>query len=273
MPFAIPPISQDRFNNLTATPNITTPGIRLTASATPHAKGAYGVLSAATPHDVYEIELAFSGSAASNTRTDMMFDLAIGPAGQETVIVPEYLIGWKPAITTGPFRLVLPLFIPKGTRVAMRIQALIASDVIDVLAFFRGAGSGLPPQTYRRADAFGTNAASSTGTSHTPGNSGVESTAANVGGVLTRTYSGVMLGVNGTLAITAQTAIAYHWELLLGGVAIAEWYVRGHTTEEVQGPIPSVVRKVIIPAGSQLQVRAEASGTAQTFDVAFYCFY
>jgi hypothetical protein len=266
-------LSAELRSNLTATPNITTPGIRLTASATPHAKGAYGQLIDLLPADTYGITLILSGSAASATRTDMMLDLAIGAAGQEVVILPEFLCGWKPAITTGPYQIYLPFFIPKGTRVAARIQALIASDVLDVIAFFHNGYDYMPGPFFRRADAYGTNAASSTGTSHTPGNTGVESTAANVGSALTRSYGGVMLAMNGTLATTITNAIAYHWELMIGGVTMLEWYHRSHTTEEIQGPYPSFPIPHHLPAGTQLQVRATASGTAQAHDVAFYCFY
>lgn len=270
---ANPTFSAEMSSNLTATPNITTPGIRLTASATPHAKGAYGVLSASLPYDVYGVTLLLSGSAASATRTDMMLDLAIGGAGAETVILPEFLCGWKPSILTGSYQIYLPFFIPKGTRVAARIQALIASDVLDVLAFFHGGADNMPNQFFRRADAYGTNVASSTGTSHTPGNTGAESTAANIGGTLSRTYRAIMLGMNGTLATTTMTAIAYHWELVIGGVTMIEWYHRDHTTEEVFGPYPSTPIPHDLQQGTQLQIRAEASGTALAHDVAYYCFY
>lgn len=266
-------LSAELTSNLTATPNITTPGVRLTASATPHAKGTYGVLSASLPADTYGITLILSGSAASATRTDMMLDLAIGASGQEVVILPEFLCGWKPSILTGSYQIYLPFFIPKGTRVAARTQALIANDTLDVLAFFHNGYDYMPGPFFRRADAYGTNTASSTGTSHTPGNTGAESTAANVGSTLTRSYNGIMLGMNGTLATTTMTAIAYHWELVIGGITMLEWYHRAHTTEEVFGPYPSFPIPHHLPAGTQLQVRAEASGTAQAHDVAFYCFY
>ncbi len=260
-------------SNLTATPNITTPGIRLTANATPHSKGAYGVLSASVPHDVYGITLTLAGSVASATLTHMMLDLAIGAGGSEVVIFPEYLCGFRGTMITGPQTIYLPFFIPKGTRVAARIQAVLADDTLDVMCFFHTARSRLAGPLFRRADAYGTDIATSRGTAHTPGNSGSESTDANIGSTLSRSYRAVMLGINGTTGTTTMTAIAYHWELTVGGVTLGEWYTRSHTTEEVKGPYPEGPNYVNLPVGAQLQVQAEGSGTSLAHDVAFYCLY
>lgn len=260
--------------NLPATPSTTQFGTRLTASATPHAKGSYAQLVASTLYDVHGLWLIVNGSAVAATRTDMMLDLAIGAASSEVVILPEFLCGWRSAPTVGPQAVFLPFFIPKGTRVAARLQSLIASDTLDVQVFLE-YGSGPPPAgLFRRADAYGTSAASSIGTSHTPGSSGSESTAANIGSTLARDYGAVMLQVQGTLSNTTMTSIAYHWELRIGGATWAEWYSCSFTTEAVTaGPYPSAPLQRRLPAGTQLQIRAEGSGTAQAHDVAFYCFY
>lgn len=273
--FQTMPISEELASNLTATPNITTPGLRVTGDAvTAHTKGAYGVLSASLPFDVHGLTLWLSGTATSNTRTDALMDLAIGAANVEQVILPNLLVGWLPATTTGGYSLYLPFFIPKGTRLTARVQGLQLSKTLDILAFFHGAADGpAVGQLYRRADAYGVNTASSTGTSHTPGNSGAESTAASIGGTLTRNYKAIMFMVQGSLATTTMTAIAYHWEMQIGGVTMMEWYHRSHTTEERFGPYPNRPIPHYLPSGTQLQVRAEASGTAIAHDVAFYCFY
>lgn len=259
--------------NVPATPSTSTFGTRLTASATAHAKGSYSQLVASTAYDVHGLTLVIAGSGVSATRTDMMLDLAIGGAGSEVVILPELLCGWRSAPGAGPQDIFLPFFIPKGTRIAARLQSLISSDVVDVQVHLE-YGCGIPVRPlFRRADAYGTTAASSTGTSHTPGNSGTESTAADVGSTLARDYGAVFFQVQGTLGTTSMTAIAYHWELRIGGATIAEWYSCSATTELVSGPFPDHPLVRNLPAGTQLQVRAEASGTAQAHDVAFYCFY
>lgn len=259
--------------NVPATPSTSTFGTRLTANATPHAKGSYSQIIASTAYDVHGLTLVIAGSSGAAARTDMMLDLAIGGSGSEVVILPEFLCGWRAAPGSGPQDIFLPFFIPKGTRVAARIQSLIASDVVDVQVHLE-YGSGIPIRPlFRRADAYGTAAASSIGTSHTPGNSGAESTAASIGGTLSRDYGALLFQVQGTLSNTTMTAIAYHWELRIGGVTIAEWYTIGSTNENTTGPFPGHPLIRNLPAGTQLQVRAEASGTAQAHDVAYYCFY
>lgn len=259
-------------SNLVATPSVTNFGTRLTASATPHAKGAYSQIIASTAYDVHGFWVTFGGSTTSNTRTDQMMDIAIG-AATETVILPEFLTGWRAAQSTGPQSVFFPFFIAKGTRIVARLQSLIASDTLDTM-FTLIYGSGPRPEgLFSRADAYGTAAASSGGTSHTPGNTGAESTAASIGSTLSRSYDAVMLQVQGSMATTTMTNLAYHWELQISGVTLAEWYTVSHTTEQVNGPYPNEPIQRKLNSGAQLQIRAESSGTAIAHDVAFYCFY
>jgi hypothetical protein len=259
-------------SNLPATPSTTQWGTRLTASGTPHAKGSYSTLATAT-YDVFGFWLGINGTTTSATRTDGMIDIAIGGAGSEQVILPEFLCGWRNVPSIGPQVVFIPIFIPRGTVIRGRMQALIASDTVDVMLFLNGGGSALPGPLFSGADAYGTSAASSIGTSHTPGNTGAESTAANIGSTLSKHYGAVMLQVQGSLATTTMTAIAYHWELQVGSTTVTEWYSCSNTTEAVQGPYPPAPFFASLPSGSQLQVRAEGSGTSIAHDVAFYCFY
>ena len=60
---------------------------------------------------------------------------------------------------------------------------------------------------------------------------------------------------------------------LIGGTSVCEWWSCGNTNEYSIGPFPLAPFHTSIPASTQLQVRAEASGTAQAQDVSFLCFY
>lgn len=262
-----------RQSNLSATPSLTQWGRRLTASGTPHAKGSWATLATAT-YDVYGFWLGVNGVATAATRTDMMIDIGYGTASSpENIIVPEFLCGWRSTPNLGALMQWFPIFIPKGAVIQGRIQALIASDTADVVVFLNGGASAMPGPLFSGCDAYGTNTAASTGTSHTPGNSGAESTDANIGSTASKNYGAVMLMVQGTLSQTTQTNIAYHWELTIGGTTVAEWFVEGHTTEVVHGPFPPCPVFCSVPEGTQMQVQAEASGTAQAYDVALYGFY
>lgn len=259
--------------NLPATPSTTQWGTRLTASGTAHTKGSWATLATCT-YDVHGFWLGIAGSATSATRTDQLMDLGIGTAGSpEVTILPNLLTGWNSAPNLGPRLMYIPIFLPRGTILQGRIQALIASDTLDVTVWLQGGASGMPGPLFAGADAYGIDTANSIGTSHTPGNTGAESTEANIGSTTSRRYGAVMLGLGGTLADTTMSTIAYHWELRIGSVTVAEWYSCAHTTEAQQGPFPPAPFLTQVPSGTQLQVRAEASGTAEAQDVAFYCFY
>ena len=140
-------------SGLAATPSLTTTSVRLTANATTQLKGAYVQIIAATAYDVHGFWCTFGGSGVSATRTDQMMDIAIG-AATETVILPEFLTGWRAAATVGPQAVFFPFFIAKGTRIAARLQALIVSATLDVM-FTLVYGTGpRPPQLYSRAHAY-----------------------------------------------------------------------------------------------------------------------
>jgi hypothetical protein len=225
-----------------------------------------------TTYDVYGFWIATNGTNAATTQTDMMLDIAIGP-NQENIIVPEFLCGWRQAVNAANSPIFFPIFIPKGTLVSGRIQALITVDTADVLMFANGGASAIPGPLFSGCDAYGTSILASQGTSHTPGNSGAESTAADIGSTTSKHYGAVMLGIGGTLADTNTTTAQYHWELQIGSGTICEWWAGTNGNEYTLGPLPPVPFQVSIPSGTQLQVRAECSTTAEAQDVAFYCFY
>lgn len=259
-------------SNLPATPSLTAWGTTLTAHATPHSKGAWSTIIASTTHDVYGFWVYVNGTRNPTTDTSMMFDIAIG-AAQENIIVPEFLCGFRalPDGACGPQCQYFPIFIPRGAKISARIQALITNDTADFLLFAQGGASALAGPFFSGCDAYGTTIASTTGTSHTPGNTGAESTAANVGGTLSKNYGAVALGLQGIG--TVMGALAEHWELMVGGVTVCEWYALSQVGETMFGPIPQAPFLASLPSGTQLQVRAEASGTGEATGVALYCFY
>lgn len=257
-------------NTFPATPSTSQEGTRLTAHATAHTKGAWTTLLT-TAYDTYGFDMGCSGSVSAATQTDMMLDLAWGP-NQENIIVREWPCGWRGLIAVGLIMQYFPIFIPKGELVSARIQSLITVDTVDVIFNSREGGSGEPPPLFSICDPYGTVVASSQGTSHTPGNTGTESTAANIGSTLSTDYGAVMLNVHGALTQTVVSNLTYHWELVIGSLTICEWITNSTTNESIMPCVPAVPFFKSLPAGAQLKVRAECSGTAQPQDVAFFCF-
>lgn len=257
--------------NLSATPSTSAPGTTVTASSTIHTKGSYTQLISSTTYDWHGFWLNVSGAASNGFATDILLDIAVGAASSEQIILPDFMVGWCQTVQSGGRGWFIPLAIPKGTRISARTQASISSDIVQVFISGNSGTSGLPRPVFSGCDAYGIDAATSSGTSHTAGGTGVESTDENVGSTTSRPYGAVLIGVASQSSTT--TSIAYHWELTIGGVTQAEWYAANTTAEVVWGPWPPTPVLVSVPSGTQLQVRAEASGTAQAQDVAFYCFY
>ena len=89
-----------------------------------NAKGSFIQLAAATPRDYVGLFYCIdfnNMSNFSNGRT-YFFDIAIGPAGSEQVIVPNIQFDQQ-GVGTG-IGLYLPIQVPAGTRISARAQAL-----------------------------------------------------------------------------------------------------------------------------------------------------
>ena len=264
-------------NNLVATPSQTQAGTLVTCGAA-YTKGSYADLFASTTYESYGLWINIGNTGASATRTDAVMDIAIGAAGSEQIIVPNLLCGWRNVTSVAPMSLFLPLYIPKGVRLSARAGCATASKAIHVEAWLVGGTSDAAARgnIFTGCDAYGVTYTAGTvasGTSHTPGNTGAESTWANVGSTTTRAYKGALIVPQGSLATTTMTAISYHWELGISSTTIYECYTASATTEMVVGPLPGMPMPCAIPSGAQLQIRAEGSGTSIAHDVGIYCFY
>lgn len=263
-------------SNLSATPSGTTLGTTVTASATPHTKGSYAQILASTAFDVFGFWVDINNTTASNTNTSSLLDISIGAAASEQVIVSNLLCGWRAGSTTAqPQGHYFPIFIPKGTRVAARCQSAVVSKQINTAFFFFegdsrfGAGS-----FFVGCDAYGTDTATSTGTAHTAGNTGTESAFASIGTTLSRNYGAVSLVPQGKTSDTAMTAGIYHYELGIGDAQLGGYEIRmianGAEYTMFSHSFPLYAN---LPSGTQLQVRGECSGTAESIDLAAYCFF
>jgi len=260
-------------HNLAATPSNLRPGTNVFSSATIHTKGAYTTLIAATGEDTHLAYILFSDTSVQATRTDALVDIAIGPAGSEKVILPNLLAGWKAGAQWGVGQLILPLRIPAGTRISARSQSIIASKAVGVAIWlYEGADNPIWP-TFIEAEAIGVTAASSIGTSVTPGvGAGVEGAWTNIGGPTTRAYDAIFPMIHGGLANTILTGAGEQWEVGWGGITLGEYFATANTSEWVAGMFPPLPIFQPVPVGTQLQIRGETSLAtgAQAKDLAIY---
>lgn len=107
----------------------------LTAHATPHSEGSYTTLIASTAYDTYGLSIDLCGMSVAATATSGRVDIAIGAAASETNIITDLLAGYtRTLVTSGALGhgYYFPIFIPEGTRISARLQALITADTCDV---------------------------------------------------------------------------------------------------------------------------------------------
>lgn len=225
---------------------------------------------ASTNFNVYLIELWVSDSAASAADSSSLLSIGLGPSGSEIDFITKLSVGWVAAPSVAPMGFCIPCFIPAGTRIAVKLQSIVASKTIHLALYLFGA-QGRPGYLHPGPtvfEAIGTNTTGSRGTSHTPGNSGSFSTAANIGSTTTIDAKYIQLFVSGQGVKSDVTMLnlAYQTQLLIsGGPVFGEWW-HGNTVTENQLLIPHTWVPCSIPSGTQLQIKSKCSGTAEAQD-------
>jgi hypothetical protein len=154
-------------------------GATITASGSTHTKGSWSQLIATTTYTSYGIVIGLANvGTVATTNSRMLVDIGIGANPNEIVLIPDLIAGQagsSASASSNPVYYYFPIIIPAGVRLSARNQALIASDTVSVTAhLLQGA---VPGKWYgSRVTAYGITSASSTGTSHSPGNSSYATT-------------------------------------------------------------------------------------------------
>lgn len=129
------------------------------SGGTAHTKGAWVELFASTAFNTTWLDLIVMGTANSGANRHMLCDVGIGPAGSETVLIPNVAIGCAGGIRRYP----IPIWVPAGTRIAVRYQTLTTSHPITLQIAIHNTGH-LQSDTGNGAIACGVNTATSSGT-------------------------------------------------------------------------------------------------------------
>lgn len=144
----------------------TTPG----TSVVPGASGAEGsatviATAAQLTQDVHGLYLWITGGATSATSKCMLLDIGVDPAGGTSYIwrVNDLLVGDSGTAAQGGIDMYLPLKIPAGSQVAVRVQGLAATaGTVRVMAIFYGKGTHPEVhQSFIKSETIGTVSGSS----------------------------------------------------------------------------------------------------------------
>jgi hypothetical protein len=139
----------------------------ITADATTHVKGAWTEI---IPADAYDIDVAvvvvrITNVAVSGSNTAMLVDLGIGASGSEQVWIPDMLAGGG-----GGTPYWIPLYLPAGTRISARCQAMISADTASVnVDLYLSKTAASHPFVYHGVENCGANPADSDGVGLTVG--------------------------------------------------------------------------------------------------------
>jgi hypothetical protein len=264
-----------------STPTNSNSGTAVTAAAGANADGTAASLIAAVPHDIHYLVVGIGCvTAQSTTDTAALIDILVDPAGGTTweACIDDLVCGFQAAMaaTLGYNHFYhFPIWIPSGTSLGAQVRCATGSVSFRVGVWAYGNPSR--PDLWwcgSKVESLGITAASSKGTDITPGSSTATFSWTNVGATTSGRYGAIQFAQNGS--DNNSTAIGYHAQIGVGsarvpGTPTFVWY-NGTTEASVRhghrGPI-----WCDIPEGTQLQVGACASGTAEVHDVALYGVY
>lgn len=250
-----------------------------------HTKGAWQQAVASTTIDTYGL-MVFNSTATSSSATDtsMLVDIGVGGAGAEVPIVSNLAMGWR---TDKYMEYRVPVYIPRGTRIAARCQSAVASASVGVILVPMARsltgqtphGFGIQPWGFSGTAAsvagLNANTATSKGTNLTiPGANNTKGAWVELVTTTAESYTALMVGVQGA-ADTTQGATTQLIDIGVGAsgsevVVVPNIYTVTASSEAVTVP-DSGAWLVDVPAGSRIAARYQLSSITNTnLDVIVY---
>lgn len=252
-------------------------GATITASATPHAKGAWTQLIADSGARSLGIMIWLDNTATSNANTSILLDIGIGGSGSETVLIPDLAAGFclNPSVSNAAHVYYFPIYIPPNSRISARCQAVTVSDTVTcrINLFQRPTA---PSFLGSRVTAYGVVSASSRGTSVTgSGTANAYGTAGTLDAATANPIKFMQIGMQGNsrTALVDARVIA---DIRLGAsTSIAGPLIGNADTGTESVGFADMNRQLQqmgfgLPAAQDLRVAVMASSATQAFDFIIY---
>lgn len=255
----------------------TSSGTSVTANATPHSKGTYSTLIAATAVDATGIMVAIANTQTNNTATSVMVDIAVGSAGSEKIIIPDLVGGYANNYGNSalPPLYFFPLFIPAGSRISARSKSIVSSKVaaVSVTLFTSPRGSSGFVGTRVTAYGAGADTVSSKGVSITSGGANAYGNNTEIIASTTNPIRYLQLGIGGADG-TFNASPACQAKLLVGTTILVDFLRFGMSASEIISTINTNFLlshlNFNLPAASQLQAALMASTASTVLDFTLY---
>ena len=236
MSLIVPPwYFADEVNNLTGTP-VADCGTTVTPG-TSNADGTPVTLLAALAFDVHYLVVGFSGMTVSGAAHYALADVLVDPAGGTAwrTFIDDLVCGFSAVAKHTWYH--FPIFIKSGTSIGSRVRTSHTVAATSPICIIYAFGNPSRPEQWwcgSSVETLGVTAASSIGTSVTPGNTGAWGNWTNIGAVTSSRYGAVQVGFNGTDAGAAL--LGYYFQLGYNNVQLPgspEFYAGVDTTERM----------------------------------------
>jgi hypothetical protein len=237
-------------------------GITLTAHASANTEGAWTELIASTAYDAQWAMVTFVENSGANRHHT---DIGIGAALSEVVLIPDlYSFGWSDTRAVNRAFL-MPLRVPRGTRLAARTQASVGGATIKVVVNLFGGGVAGGPGL-NRVEAIGV-AGTTLGTAIDPGATPHTDVVVELTAASGFAYQWMCLSLNNTADSTWAATESFLIDVMKGAassevVVVPDLCVSGGTISDA--PFPAALSfPCAIPAGERVSLRVRSSvGTA-----------
>lgn len=268
-------------SNLTGTPPAATVGTNFTAGASNTDGTSVSVISALS-HDLHYLIVGIGGVNVSTGDGQGLLDILIDRAGGTSwsSFIDDLVCGFTPTPAAGTAGIQqwyhFPLFVPAGASLGVRARTAHTANITSGRVVIYGYGEPSRPDMWwcgTGVESLGINEASSKGTNVTPGNSGTYSSWTTIGTSSYR-YGAVQFGVNGSDA--TASAIGYYWQIGYGSTQLPGSPTAFMATSTNEVSSRTGFGQIIwcnAPASTVWQLRATASGTAETYNAAIYGVY
>lgn len=253
----------------------TSRGTVITSSGTANTKGAYTEFVASSEFDASGILIVTTRGIAGSL---YLLDLAIGAASSEQVIVENVMYDFGTSAIEGQ-SLYIPIGIPQGSRIALRIQASTISATSEVVVTLFSRGFGNYP-SYGRSTTYGTDVSDSGGSQVQPG--GTANTKGNFRVIAASTTNdikafSIMIGKNANVNLANANWLM---DFAVGGsgsevVVLPDLSFCSSATIDKHMPKIFGPFNVNIPAATRITVRAQCTTTNavdRVFDAAIYAY-
>lgn len=235
-------------------------------------KGSWAQAIASLALDTFGLLICINSNVASAASRNSVVDIGIGGSGSEIVLIPDLIGGNASGYNTGGgLWYYFPVFIPAGTRIAVRSQGSVATAF---QVFIQALQEPADPAMMKCAsfvEALGMTLPQ--GTAVTAGTTSEGSW--TLLGALTKPCWWFQLGVQITSADTAHNANCYHLDLASGNGSNFDMILESllfQTTTGEAGSTSLIMASCErpVPAGTNIYARAQCSGTVESLFVAGY---